>query len=91
MCVWCLFLAWENRAGGSQKVLVRRKVSKWEELILWKTKNTHISCERVEGIRVCHVFRQTLRTFLLGKETLVVGEYECTLGSRSGRYTGEQL
>lgn len=22
---------------------------------------------------------------------LVVGEYECTLGSRSGRYTGEHL
>ena len=57
MCVWCLFLAWENWAGGTQKVLVRRKVSKWEELILWKTKDTRISCERDEGSRACLVFR----------------------------------
>lgn len=80
MCVCHLFLAWESWAGGTQKASVRREVSKWEELIIRKTKDTHISCEPGEGSQACIAFQADfLRSFLLGKEPPVTGEDGCAL------------
>ena len=58
---------------------MRREVSKWEELIIRKTKDTHISCEPGEGSQACIVFQADSQELASRKEPPVIGEDGCAL------------
>lgn len=53
-----IFFLWERWAADLHKAPVRRKVTKWEEPTIWKTKDTWVSCEPHEGSQASAVFKE---------------------------------